>query len=148
MVFPYVHRGWWIDTGKPTDMLEANARVLLELTPTILGEVDSASEVDARVTVEAGAQIRNSIVRGPTIIGENTVIENSFVGPFTSIYSGVTVYNSELERCIVLENCQIRNVPARIQDSLIGRNTIVEQADAKPRALKMNLGDHSRVILP
>jgi glucose-1-phosphate thymidylyltransferase len=147
-VFPYVHNGWWIDTGKPTDMLEANARVLQELAPIVVGTVDTRSVVDARVTIEAGAQIINSVVRGPTIIGENTRIENSYVGPYTSVYHSVVIENSELERCIVLEYSQIINVPTRIQDSLIGRNVSVKHSTRKPKALKMNLGDHSRIWMP
>jgi glucose-1-phosphate thymidylyltransferase len=147
-VFPYVHKGWWIDTGKPADMLDANAHVLEELTPRIDGTVDSASSVDARVTVQAGAQIINSIVRGPSIIGEGAIIKDSYIGPFTSIYTGVTIENSELVRCIVLENTQIRNIPIRIEDSLIGRYANLEYDTSKPRSLKMNLGDHSRVWLP
>jgi glucose-1-phosphate thymidylyltransferase len=147
-VFPYVHSGWWIDTGKPTDMLEANTRVLMELSPAIMGSVDSDSVVDARVTVEAGAQIINSVVRGPTIIGENTRIENSYVGPYTSIYHNVIVQNSELERCIVLEHSQLLDVPTRVQDSLIGRNVSVKHSTRKPKALKLNLGDHSRIWMP
>ncbi len=146
-VFPHVHEGWWIDTGKPTDMLEANSYVLEELTPTISPEasVDEASQVDARVTVEAGAKIVNSIVRGPTIIGRGTVIKDSYIGPFTSIYHDVTVQNCEIERSIVLENSQVLDIDARLQDSLIGRNAKLLRDDRKPRALKMNLGDHSTV---
>lgn len=147
-VFPYVHQGWWIDTGKPTDMLEANAYVLEELTPCIAGTVDAQSRIDARVTVEAGAQVINSVIRGPAIIGENTRIENSYVGPFTSIYHDVTVENSELEHCIVLEHCRILDVRTRIQDSLIGRHATIKHDGRKPRAIKMNLGDHSRLWLP
>lgn len=147
-VFPYVHTGWWIDTGKPTDMLEANARVLEELLPSIAGSVDDESVVDARVTIEAGAQIINSVVRGPAIIGEYSRIENSYVGPFTSIYHHVVVQNSELERCIVLEHSRIENVPTRIQDSLIGRSVTMKHSTRKPKALKLNLGDHSRLWMP
>lgn len=147
-VFPYVHKGWWIDTGKPTDMLEANAHVLEELTPYVAGKVDAASQLDARVTVEEGAEIINSVLRGPTIIGKNTRIVNSFIGPFTSIYHDVVIENSELERCIVLEHSRILNVSMRIQDSLIGRHATIEQDGGKPRALKMNLGDHSHIWLP
>ena len=147
-VFPYIHRGWWIDTGKPTDMLEANAYVLEELTPCITGNVDEQSVVDARVTVEAGAQVINSVLRGPTIIGEHTRIENSYIGPFTSIYHDVVVENSELERCIVLEHSQVIDIPVRIQDSLIGRHAKLKRSTLKPKALKMNLGDYSRLWLP
>lgn len=147
-VFPYVHEGWWIDTGKPTDMLDANARVLEELKPSIEGAIDANSLVDARVTLQKGAQIVNSTIRGPAIIGENTVIKDSYIGPFTSIYHGVTIDNSELSRCIVLENSRIENIPVRIEDSLIGRNVTLQSDGVKPRALKMNLGDHSRLWLP
>jgi glucose-1-phosphate thymidylyltransferase len=146
-VFPYIHRGWWIDTGRPGDMLEANGMVLEELVPVVEGYVDRDSEVDGRVTVEQGAEIINSVVRGPTIIGERSRIVNSYVGPFTSIYHDVTVENSEIERSIVLENCVIRDIPARVQDSLIGRNVILNRSPIKPTALKMNLGDYSQVGL-
>ncbi len=146
-VHPYIHRGWWIDTGKPIDMLAANSKVLEEIVPAIHGFVDKDSEVDERVTVEPGAQIINSIVRGPTIIGENTRIINSYVGPFTSIYHDCLIENAEIEHCIVLENSQIIDVSARITDSLIGRNVIIRRSQLKPRALKMTLGDNSRVGL-
>ncbi len=147
-VFPHVHRGWWIDTGKPTDMLEANSHVLMELTPQIAPDaLVQGSQVDARVSVEAGAKIINSVVRGPTIIGENTVIENSYVGPFTSIYHHVRVVNAEIERSIVLEHSSISDLSQRIQDSLIGRLVKIQPATEKPRTLKMNLGDNSTLWL-
>ncbi len=114
-------------------MLTANDHVLEEVTPHVAGQVDAASKVDARVTVEAGAQIINSVVRGPTIIGENARIVNSYVGPFTSLYHDVVVENSEIEHAIVLEHSKILNVGARIQDSLIGRNAVVTHTERKPR---------------
>lgn len=146
-VYPYVHKGWWVDTGKAVDMLEANSLVLSELTPSIEGSVDADSVVDSRVTISAGARIVNSVVRGPTIIGENTRIVNSYVGPFTSIYHDCVIENAEIERCIVLENCRISDLPARIQDSLIGRNVTVAKSSHKPRAYKLTLGDYSQVDL-
>ncbi|HEY73777.1 MAG: glucose-1-phosphate thymidylyltransferase [Chloroflexi bacterium] len=144
-VYPYVHRGWWIDTGAPSAMLEANGLVLEELTPTVEGYVDRDSEVDSRVTVEKEAEIVNSVVRGPTIIGERTRIVNSYVGPFTSIYHDVVVKDSEIERTIVLEHTQIHSIPARIQDSIIGRHVSLTRSPIKPKAYKLTLGDHSQV---
>jgi glucose-1-phosphate thymidylyltransferase len=144
-VYPYIHRGWWIDTGRPGDMLEANSLVLEELTPRIEGYVDRDSEVDSRVTVQAGAEIVNSVIRGPSIIGEHTRIINSYVGPFTSIFHDVVVENSEIERSIVLENSVIQDIPARIQDSLIGRQVKLARSPIKPKAYKLTLGDHSQV---
>jgi len=144
-VYPYVHRGWWIDTGRPGDLLEANSLVLEELTPVNEGYIDRDSQVDGRVTVENGAEIINSVVRGPTIIGERTRIINSYVGPFTSIYHDVVVEDSEIERAIVLEQSEIHDIPARIQDSLIGRHVRLVRSPIKPKAYKLTLGDHSQV---
>ncbi len=147
VVYPHIHRGWWIDTGRPGDMLTANSLVLEELTPEIRGRVDAASEVDTRVTVEDGAEIINSVIRGPAIIGRDTRIVNSYVGPFSSIYHNVVIENSEIERSIVLEHSAIRDIPTRIQDSLIGRHAEVTVNALRPKAIKMHLGDHSRLGL-
>jgi glucose-1-phosphate thymidylyltransferase len=145
-VFPHVHKGWWIDTGKAHDMLEANAHVLEELKHSIAADtVIENSEIDGRVTVQSGARIVNSVIRGPSIIGQNTLIENAYIGPFTSIYHHVTIHNAEVERSIVLENSVVEDIDVRLQDTLIGRNASVRRSTGKPRAIKMNLGDHSNV---
>lgn len=143
-VFPHVHQGWWIDTGKPTDMLEANSHVLEEIQPTIsdTATVDDQSTVDARVTLQDGAKIINSVVRGPTVIGKNTVIENSYIGPFTSVYHNCEINNSEIERCIILENSRVIDIDKTLRDSLIGRNATVRRSEDKPTGIKMNLGDY------
>lgn len=148
-VAPHVHEGWWIDTGKATDMLEANSHVLAELEHKVAHDCRiENSEVDTRVSVQAGASIRNSIVRGPSIIGCNTLIENSFIGPFTSIYHDVQVRNAEIERSIILEHSSVCDLAARLQDTLVGRNVSVQRAGGKPQAIRMNLGDHSSVWIP
>lgn len=144
-VYPYVHQGWWIDTGKMVDMLAANSLVLQELAPRIDGTVDRASAIEGQVTIEKGAEIVNSRIRGPAIIGEETRIVDSFIGPFTSIYHHCHIQHSEIEHCIVLENTRVIDIPARIADSLIGRNVEVTRSELKPRALKMTLGDFSKV---
>ena len=144
-VFPHVHKGWWIDTGKPTDMLEANSFVLEEIVPTVAdsADIDEKSAVDSRVTVQEGARIVNSILRGPTIVGRDTVIENSYIGPFTSIYHSCQIRNCEIERSIILENSRVIDIDRTLRDSLIGRNATVKRSAGKPSGIKMNLGDHS-----
>lgn len=144
-VYPYIHRGWWIDTGKMEDLLEANRLVLDEIEHVIEGHVDEKSQVNGKVTIQKGAEIINSTIRGPAIIGEHTRIVNSYVGPFTSIYHHVHIEDSEIEHCIVLEHTRIVDVPYRIEDSLIGRNVEIVRSPVKPKAYKMTLGDHSRV---
>ncbi len=143
-VHPYIHQGWWIDTGAPKDMLEANDLVLEEIKYQVDGYVDRDSTVGRRVTIERGAEIINSVIRGPSIIGENSRIVNSYIGPFTSISHDVLVENSEIEHSMILEKSKIIDIDARIQDSLIGRDVILQRSPIKPKAHKLTLGDHSR----
>ncbi len=148
-VYPHEHKGWWIDTGKPTDMLAANDHVLDEISPFISADaMIENSQIDPRVTVEPGAQIINSTLRGPTIIGKNTVIKDSYVGPYTSIYHDVVIEDCEVEHSIVLEHSKILHLGHRLQDSLIGRNAKIQRDDHKPKSLKMNLGDYSTLWIP
>jgi len=144
-VFPYIHRGWWIDTGAPGDLLDANRLVLDELEGRVEGYVDRSSRLIGKVVVEKGAEIINSVIRGPAIIGEETRIVNSYIGPFTSIYHHVVIESSEIEHSMILEHSRVLDIPHRIEDSLIGRNVEITRSPLKPRAYKMTLGDNSRV---
>ena len=144
-VHPHILQGCWIDTGKMEDILEANRLVLEFLESRVEGKVDGESQINGRVVIQAGAEIRRSVVRGPAIIGENTRLINSYVGPFTSIYHDCLVENCEIEQSIVLENSHLEHVAHRIVDSLIGRNVQVNRSRTKPIAYKLVLGDHSRM---
>ncbi|KAB8141807.1 glucose-1-phosphate thymidylyltransferase [Chloroflexia bacterium SDU3-3] len=144
-VFPYVHEGWWIDTGKKDDMLEANRLVLDEMQPRVDGYVDRDSHVIGKVIIEQGAEIVNSTIRGPAIIGEGTRLVNAYVGPFTSIYHHCLIENSEVEHSIVLEHSVIRDLPSRLEDSLIGRYVEVRRSPLRPKSYRLVLGDHSTV---
>jgi glucose-1-phosphate thymidylyltransferase len=144
-VYPYIHQGWWIDTGKKDDMLEANRLVLEELQPRNDGYVDRDTQLIGKVIIERGAEIINSTIRGPAIIGEGTRIVNSYVGPFTSIYHHCVLENSEIEHSIVLEHTTIKDLPHRLEDSLIGRYNEIIRSPLKPRAYRLMLGDHSNV---
>ena len=138
--------GWWLDTGKKDPLLESNRRVLEELEPSIEGEVDDASEIDGRVSIEAGAKLINSHVRGPAIIGAGTVLTNAYVGPFTSVAANCTITDSEIENSVVLDNAVIENVP-RLVDSLLGRNTTVHRTAQRPKATRLMIGDDCTIDL-
>ena len=137
--------GWWIDTGKVSDILEANRLVLDILESRNSGQVDAASSIEGRVEIGAGAVVINSTIRGPAIIGERTRIENAFVGPYTSIYHDCAITHCEIEHSVVLEHSQITDAPARIADSLIGRNTQVVRANGRTKTLTLMIGDYSKV---
>jgi glucose-1-phosphate thymidylyltransferase len=145
-VQPHVIEGWWKDTGKLEDMLEANRIILDTLLPRTDGTVrDSA--VHGRVVVEAGAEVANSTVRGPAIIGARARIEHAYIGPFTSIGPGVVVSGSEVEHSIILEGASVRDIGGRIESSLIGRNVSIYRSNSKPRSFNFMLGDRSEVGL-
>ena len=145
-VRPHVISGWWKDTGKLEDMLEANRIILDTLVPRNEGTVTD-SELLGKVVVEAGARIVGSTVRGPAIVGKGAVIENAYVGPFTSIGDGVIVRESEVEHSILLEGSRIVDVGGRIESSLIGRNAAIYRTQTKPRSFTFMLGDRSEVGL-
>jgi glucose-1-phosphate thymidylyltransferase len=145
-VRPCVIDGWWKDTGKLEDLLEANRIVLDTLEPRLEGLVE-ASDVSGRVVIEPGARVVRSVIRGPAIIGRGAVIENAYVGPFTAIGDGVRIHGSEIEHSIVLEGSSVTDVGSRIESSLLGRNTQVYRAATKPRAYNLMLGDRSQVGL-
>jgi len=143
-VRPHIITGWWKDTGKLEDILEANRIILDDLKKQVKGKVDKESELFGKVRIEKGAEVRKSVIRGPVIIGENSRIVNSYIGPFTSIYFKVIIENSEVEHSIILENSKIRDI-RRIEDSLVGQNVEILKSKAKPSAYRIMVGDSSRV---
>ena len=137
--------GWWKDTGKPYDLLEANRLVLENQESMILGEIDTASHLSGKIVIGRGTKILNSVLRGPLIIGENCTIEDSYIGPFTSIYDSTVVKKSEIEFSIVLIDCRIEDVGIRIEESLLGNDVQIVRATKKPKTNRFMLGDQSRV---
>lgn len=137
--------GWWKDTGKPTDLLEANRLVLDNIAPANEGEVDDRSTIAGKVVIQRGARILNSVVRGPAIIGEHCVIEDSYIGPFSSIGSNTVVRRSEVEYSIILRDCRILNVGIRLEGSILGNDVEIVEATGKPKVHRFMIGDQSRV---
>jgi len=143
-VRPHLITGWWKDTGRLEDLLDANRQVLDGLVPANHGSVDASSRIEGKVVIQAGAVIERSTIRGPAIIGERTRIVDSYVGPFTSIYFDCLIDAAEIENSVVLEQSAIRDL-RRIESSLIGKNVEVGRSAERPRAYRLMLGDHSRV---
>lgn len=138
---------WWLDTGKKDDLLTANTVVLDEwIKRRIDGDADFHSQITGRVQLGTGSRVINSTVRGPVVIGDNVLIENSFVGPFTSIGNGCEIISSVLEHCVLLENARMKHVD-RVEDSLIGRNSAVLKNSGTHQAYRLLIGDDSEVVL-
>jgi glucose-1-phosphate thymidylyltransferase len=134
---------WWLDTGKKDDILVANAKILDTYVKRQINGKMIDSKVEGRVTIKDGAQITNSTIRGPSIVGKNCVIKNSFIGPYTSIGDEAKIIDSSVEYCVILKNASITGVDC-LEESLIGRNAKVSK-NHKKRVLKLNVGDYSEV---
>jgi len=139
--------GWWKDTGKASDLLEANRLVLDNLTDLRNGEIDSLSKVIGRVVLGKKSQIVNSTIRGPAIIGEDVQIINAYIGPYTSLAGGCRIIGSEIEYSIVMDGTRIENVDLRIEASLLGHGVEIIRTEIKPRSHRFLIGDQSRIEL-
>ena len=143
----HVIRGWWKDTGKLEDLLEANRLVLSGLQRRIEGSVDDTSRVEGQVVIEPGAEVHGSVLRGPLILGAGTVVRSSYIGPFTSIAAHCRIEESEIEHSIVLEAAQLLGIGSRVEGSLVGRNVRLVRSDLRPKAYKFMVGDNSEIQL-
>jgi len=140
--------GWWKDTGKPDDILEANRLILEDIERDIGGvKVDEKSLISGRVKIGKGSEIINSKIVGPVIIGEKVKIVDSYVGPFTSLSDGVEVKKSEIEYSVILEDTKINNIKGRFHGCLIGKGVEIFRSRVLPCSYKFVLGDHSKVGL-
>jgi len=138
--------GYWKDTGRLEDMLECNRAVLETLDASNKGKVDADSKLIGRVVIEEGAEIVRSTVSGPAIIGKNTKLVDTYVGPYTAIYHDCLLEKNEIENSIILEKTTIKNV-GRIEGSLVGKEVEISGSTEQPKAHKLMLGDHSKVVI-
>jgi len=139
--------GWWLDTGKKDDLLEAN-RVVLDdfLKRDVKGNVDKVSQINGRVNIGQGAKIENCSINGPVSIAERCQVRNSYIGPFTSIGAGTVIENCSIEHSVILGGCHISNVEHLI-DSIIGRGVELIKQEHSSKGLRLFLGDDARAEL-
>ena len=146
-VHPHLVTGWWKDTGKVEDMLEANRIILDTFAASGADGADAASRVEGKVVLERGARLERSTVRGPAIIGAGAEIRDAYVGPYTSIGADCRIDRCEIENSIVLEGSRLERIPMRIADSLIGKNVRIHPGLERPRVHRFLVGDNSDIGL-
>jgi len=138
---------WWVDTGKPEDILDANRMILDNLKHEIIGSVDENVKIKGRVKIDKNTKIvGDSSIKGPCIIGEDCIIEDSYIGPYTSIGNGCKIIESEIEDSVIMSGVEIIKAK-KIIDSLIGREVKIKRVHKIPNGLKLILGDKSEAIL-
>jgi len=140
----HIVRGWWKDTGRLDDMLEANRLVLERVERRVDGELVD-SQVDGRVIVEAGARLERCTVRGPAIIGAGAIVRDAYIGPYTAIGAGCLVDSAEVEHSILLEGSSVEHLDGRMESSLLGKNVRIARGVRQPRAYRFMVGDNSEI---
>jgi glucose-1-phosphate thymidylyltransferase len=137
-------KGWWKDTGRPEDLLEANRLVLSNIQPSIEGKVDSDSQVLGSVVIGKGSRVLgNSRISGPAVIGENCKIgPGTYIGPYTSIGDNSELVGTEIENSIVMEDCKVM-LDKRIVDSLIARSSTILKRNGLPHAFRFGVGERT-----
>jgi glucose-1-phosphate thymidylyltransferase len=140
----HIVRGWWKDTGRLDDMLEANRLILETLERRVEGALVEA-QVHGRVVVEEGARLERSTVRGPAVIGAGAVLTDAYVGPYTAVGPGCLIENAEVEHSILLEGSSVRNLAGRMESSLLGRDVAISRDERQPRAYRFMVGDNSEI---
>lgn len=140
--------GWWLDTGKKDDLLEAN-RIILDtcLQAAVEGEVDQKSQVIGRVQIGSGSKIINCTIRGPVTIGSDCHLENCFIGPYSSVADQVTLIDADLEHSVILKGAKVVGIQQRVVDSVIGQRAQLKVAPQRPKALRFMIGDDSQIEL-
>jgi glucose-1-phosphate thymidylyltransferase len=147
-VEPHLVKGWWKDTGRLEDMLEANRLVLEDVEESIEGEMDGESRIEGKVVLEKGARLERTVVRGPAVIGAGSHISDSYIGPYSAIDADVVITGSEVEHSIVLAGSRISDLDARLEASLLGRNVTVGRSLGMPKTLQFLVGDNAEIAIP
>ena len=145
-VEPHIVRGWWKDTGRLEDMLEANRLILDNLRERVEGELID-SQVDGRVVIEKGARLERTRVRGPAVIGAGATLRDCYIGPYTAIGEGCSISDAEVEHSILLAGCTVCDLDGRMESSLLGRNVTVRRGERQPRAYRFMVGDNSDISI-
>jgi glucose-1-phosphate thymidylyltransferase len=145
-VEPHIVRGWWKDTGRLEDMLEANRLILDNLVGSQEGELVD-SQVDGRVVIAPGARLERTTVRGPAIIGAGARLNDCYIGPYTAIGEGCTVSGAEVEHSILLAGSSVCDLDGRMESSLLGRNVTVRRGERQPKAYRFMVGDNSDISI-
>jgi glucose-1-phosphate thymidylyltransferase len=143
-VEPHVVKGWWKDTGRLADMLEANRLVLDTIAARNDGEMVD-SQCDGRVVIAEGARLERSTVRGPAVIGARAHLVDAYVGPYSAIGEDCVIEHAEVEHSILLAGSSVRHLDGRMEASLLGRNVHIARSDGQPRAYRFMVGDNSEI---
>lgn len=148
-VLPHHVEGWWKDTGKPEDILEANHLILDGIESLNEGKVEDGASVIGRIRIGKGSVIMGqSVVRGPSVIGEGCKIgPNAYIGSYTAIGDRCEISSAEVDDSIVMEDSVI-NIERKLVRSLIGKGSRILSADELiPKGERLVVGENTTIYL-
>ena len=148
-VVPHRVEGWWKDTGKPEDILEANHLILDMIESSNESRVEDGASVVGRVKIGKGTVVTGgSVVKGPSIIGENCKIgPNAYIGPYTAVGDRCEVARAEVDDSIVMDDTVI-NVERKIVRSMIGKGSKILSANGLlPKGERLVVGENTTLLL-
>lgn len=132
--------GWWKDTGKPEDLLDANRQLLARLSAR--GEVGPGCRVRGVVHLEDGAVVEDCEIEGPVVIGAAARIRGSRIGPHLSVGACSVIDGADVADSILQRGVRIRGPVPPIRRSLLGEGVRVEPWESE---LRIVAGDSSSV---
>jgi bifunctional UDP-N-acetylglucosamine pyrophosphorylase/glucosamine-1-phosphate N-acetyltransferase len=112
----------WLEIGRPWDILAANAVLLPDVSPGILGKVEPGATLQGNVSIGQGTIVRSgAYIVGPVLIGENCDIgPNCYIRPTTCIGNNVRVGNAvEVKNSAIMDGTKIGHL-SYVGDSVIG----------------------------
>lgn len=112
----------WLDAGTPDDVISTN-RYLLD---------------HGHDNTLAASENKKSVILPPVFIHDNAMVENSIIGPYTSIGDRCVIQSSIIRDSIIDDGSQVEN--EIIEHSLIGREVRI-----KGHPGVMNIGDHTEL---
>jgi UDP-N-acetylglucosamine diphosphorylase/glucosamine-1-phosphate N-acetyltransferase len=116
---------WWLDIGRPWDLLEANKMIQSQQKGEIEGTVEEGAVIKGETIVKKGAFIKaGAYIEGPAIIGEDSVIgPNCYIRAHTAIGNNVKIGNAvEIKNSIIMDGTNIGHL-SYVGDSVIGRGS-------------------------
>ena len=133
--------------GGQDGLLEGNRRMLEELRDDVDRSRFPSCQFQGAVAIHPTAQVEDTLIRGPAIIGPGARLSHAYVGPYTSIGANVRIDGSQIEYSIVLDGAALLHVGARLESSVVGRGARITRSFAVPTAMRLSVGDGAEVTL-
>ncbi len=142
-----VARKWRHFVGDALDLLDMNRIMLDALESEAAPAPEDRNRFEGPIAIHPTALVTSSVIIGPAMIGAESVITDTYIGPHTSIAERVRIEGAELERSIVLADARVLHVGARLVASIVGSEARIFRDFSMPRALRLQVSDGDVIAL-